>query len=208
MIFVVSLFDTISENKSGLPQHENRYLSYFCALIYFSPNIERLKQYKSSMLDNLNITCINILIKCLQMQRESRQGQNQVEKMECKGNLKMKLFYFNISKGMQCIIFINFTPKFQKKFRNITVQSKYIFFFKKIKTQNYNSWMSHRCAQISRLVSEFVEGIEQFALVVVEFVVVSIEVVIHLTLFDVDVRILIGCSSLFGGAVVILLSSE
>ncbi|CAL6031254.1 Hypothetical_protein [Hexamita inflata] len=40
MIFVVSLFGIISENKSGLPQHENRYLSYFCALIYFEEILE------------------------------------------------------------------------------------------------------------------------------------------------------------------------
>ncbi|CAL6024589.1 Hypothetical_protein [Hexamita inflata] len=40
MIFVVSLFGTISENKSGLPQHENQYLSYFCALIYFEEILE------------------------------------------------------------------------------------------------------------------------------------------------------------------------
>ncbi|CAL6030661.1 Hypothetical_protein [Hexamita inflata] len=35
--------------------------------------------------------------------------------MECKGNLKMKLFYFNISKGMQCIIFIKFHSQIPKK---------------------------------------------------------------------------------------------
>ncbi|CAL6113908.1 Hypothetical_protein [Hexamita inflata] len=48
-----------------------------------------------------------------------------------------------------------------------------------------------------------------FLISIIAFVLLfAIEAVVHLTLFDVDVWILISCCPLFGGAVVILLSSE
>ena len=61
MIFVVSLFGIISENKSGLPQHENQYLSNFCAFIYFEEileieNFDLFSKYRAT--EAIRVKCV------------------------------------------------------------------------------------------------------------------------------------------------------
>ncbi|CAL6067011.1 Hypothetical_protein [Hexamita inflata] len=82
MIFVVSLFCIISENKSGLPQHENQYLSYFCVLIYF----EEILEIVNFDLFSKYSTIKAVQVKCVRQTLISLALMQQQNVCRCDGN--------------------------------------------------------------------------------------------------------------------------